>query len=269
MLESTPDISIDYDALITEDDTPVDNIPSEKQQRLLTESLYSSWQGPGDQRPFLAAANVGVFSQTRLPAIVPDVFLSLDVEVAEDWWRKEHRSYFIWDVGKPPDLVIEIVSNTEGGEDTEKRKKYAWMRVLFYVIYDPQLQVMPEPLTVLELRGFQYERQEHGQFPSLKLGLTLWQGEFEGKVDTWLRWTDEQGKIIPTGKERAEQERQRAEQEQQRAEQERQRAEQADQRAELANQRATQAEQRAAQADLRAERLAALLRQAGIVPDEQ
>lgn len=241
MLESTPDISLDLNALITEDDTPVDNIPSEKQQRLLTEPLYSSWQGPGDQRRFLAAANVGVFSQTRIPAIVPDVFLSLDVTVAQDWWRKEHRSYFIWEVGKPPDLVIEIVSNTVGNEDTEKRRKYAWMRVPFYVIYDPQLQVMTEALTVYELRELQYERQERRQFSSLKLGLTLWEGEFEGKVDTWLRWTDEQGEIVPTGKERAEQAEQRAEQERHRAE----------------------------QAEQRAERLAALLRQAGIVSDQK
>ena len=37
-----PDIS----GIITEDDEPVDNIFSEKQQRLLTESLNSSWR-PG------------------------------------------------------------------------------------------------------------------------------------------------------------------------------------------------------------------------------
>ena len=46
------------DHIVTEDDTPVDNIFSEKQQRLLTEPLYSSWT-PG--RLFLAAANVGLF----------------------------------------------------------------------------------------------------------------------------------------------------------------------------------------------------------------
>ena len=109
--------------------------------------------------------------------------------------------------------------------DAEKRRKYAWMRVPFYVIYDPQRQVMAEVLTVYRLQGVQYERQHLAQFPELKLSLTLWQGEFEGKVDTWLRWTDEQGVLIPTGKERAEQEHQRAEQEHQRAEQERQRAE--------------------------------------------
>ena len=241
MLEPLPDVTPDIDALVTEDDTPVDNLPSEKQQRLLTEPLYSSWTGPGENRPFLAAANVGVFSQTRTPAIVPDMFLSLDVTVAEDWWRKEHRSYFIWEFGKPPELVLEIVSNSEGGEDTEKRRKYAWMRVPFYVIYDPQRQIMTEVLTVYRLRELQYERQDTAWFASLKLGLTLWEGEFERKVDTWLRWTDEHGVLIPTGKERAEQEHQRAEQEHQRAEQERQRA----------------------------DHLAALLRRAGIDPEKR
>ncbi len=240
--------------LITEDDTPVDNIPSEKQQRLLTEPLYSSWAGPGEHRPFLAAANVGVFSQTRTPAIVPDMFLSLDVTVAQDWWDKKHRSYFIWEFGKPPELVLEIVSNTVGNENTEKRRKYAWLRVPFYVIYDPQRRIMDEVLTVYRLAEMQYERRDNARFACLKLGLTLWEGEFEGRTDTWLRWTDEHGVLIPTGKERAEQAERQAEQEQQRAVQ--------------ADQRAVQADQRAVQADQRAARLAALLRQAGIDPEE-
>jgi hypothetical protein len=34
------------DDVVTDDDTPVDNMFSEKQQRLLTEPLYSSWQLP-------------------------------------------------------------------------------------------------------------------------------------------------------------------------------------------------------------------------------
>ncbi|MEJ7617809.1 MAG: Uma2 family endonuclease [Pyrinomonadaceae bacterium] len=213
----------------------MDNLPSEKQQRLLTEPL-SSWTGPGENRSFLAAANVGVFYMVRNPAIVPDVFLSLDVEVAEDWWQKEHRSYFLWEFGKPPEIAIEIVSNTVGGEDGEKKKKYARMRVTYYVIYDPQQQVMAEPVTVYHLQGFDYEQQASAQFPALKLGLMLWDGVFEGKETTWLRWTDEHGEIILTGRERAEQERQRAEKEHHRAEQaergeaaQRQRAEQAEQ----------------------------------------
>ena len=167
----------------------MDNLPSEKQQRLLTEPLYSAWSGPGEGRTFLAAANVGIFAQVRNPAIVPDMFLSLDVEVAEDWWRKEHRSYFVWEFGKPPDLVLEIVSNTEGNEDGEKKLKYARMCVDYYVIYDPLRQVMSDVLTVYRRRDGVYERQETAQFPTLKLGLTLWEGTFEGKHDTWLRWT--------------------------------------------------------------------------------
>ena len=43
-------LDIDIESLVTEDDTPVDNMPSEKQQRLLTEPLYSSWAGPGAGR---------------------------------------------------------------------------------------------------------------------------------------------------------------------------------------------------------------------------
>jgi len=226
--------------LITEDETPVDNLPSEKQQRLLTEPLYSAWAGPGEGRAFLAAANVGIFAQVRNPAIVPDMFLSLDVEVAEDWWRKEHRSYFLWEFGKPPELVLEIVSNTEGNEDGEKKHKYARMCVDHYVIYDPLRQVMTDILTIYRRRDGVYERQETAQFPTLKLGLTLWGGTFEGRHDTWLRWTDEHGGLIPTGKEFAEQERLRAE----------------------------HAEELLVQERQRVERLSALLRQAGIDPDQ-
>ncbi|WP_236738837.1 hypothetical protein [Chroogloeocystis siderophila] len=67
--------------LVTEDDTPI-NLLAEKQQRLLTSCLYSSWK-PSD--PFLATANVGLFHTVNKPAIVPDVLLSLDVEVPQDW----------------------------------------------------------------------------------------------------------------------------------------------------------------------------------------
>lgn len=81
--------------MITEDDAPLDNFPSEKQQRLLTESLYSSWSPSNEPQTFLVAANVGLFYAIRQPPLVPDVFLSLDVQIAEDWWEKRNRSYLI------------------------------------------------------------------------------------------------------------------------------------------------------------------------------
>ncbi len=53
--------------------------------------------------------------------------------------------------------------------------------------------------------------------PQVGLGLTIWYGVFEGKKYDWLRWYDELGNILLTGDERAENERIRAEQEKQRA----------------------------------------------------
>jgi len=254
MADTAIDLAPEIQNLVTEDETPVDHMPSEKHQRLLTEALYSSWDGPGAGRPFLAAANVGVFPLARNPAMVPDVFLSLDVEVAHDWWQKEHRSYLLWEFGKPPDVVIEIVSNTEGGEADEKRQKYARMRVVYSVIYDPLQQVMPDVLTIYRLSGTDYERQSSPRFPDIGLGVTLWEGTYEGKTDTWLRWTDADGNLILTGKERAEQEYQRAEQERLDKEQLLQQLEQERQRAEQERQRA--------------DRLAALLRQLGHDPGQ-
>jgi Uma2 family endonuclease len=247
MADTAIDLVPDIQGLVTEDDTPVDNLASERHQRLLTEALYSSWDGPGAGRPFLAAANVGVFPLARNPAIVPDVFLSLDVEVAQDWWQKEHRSYLLWEFGKPPDVVIEIVSNTVGGEADEKYQKYARMRVIYYVIYDPLRQVMPDVLTIYRLSGTDYERHNSLRFPDIGLGVMLWDGTYEGKADTWLRWTDADGNLILTGKERAEQERQRAEQE--RLDKE-------------------QTLQQLAQERQRADRLEALLRQMGHEPGQ-
>ena len=228
-----PDVS----HIITEDDEPVDNLPSEKQQRLLVEPLYVSKAVP---RPFLAAANVGIFYALTQPPIVPDMFLSLGVEVADDWWAQEHRSYFLWEFGKPPDVVVEIVSNRRGGETGRKVERYAQLGVLYYVIFDPQQLLQSEPLRVYELHVGEYQLRPDDALPRVELALTLWEGAYEDKRDRWLRWCDVSGNILPTGVELAEQQRQRAEQERQRAEQERQRA----------------------------ERLALRLRELGIDPDE-
>jgi hypothetical protein len=251
--------------IITEDDIPVDNLPSAKQQRFLVESLYSSQALLTELPPFLADANVGIFIATRQPPVVPDVFLSFYVQTAEDWWEKRHRSYFVWEMGKVPELVIEIVSNTVGGEDSVKVKQYALMRIPCYVIYDPQRQLGEEPLRFYELTGANYTRSSSCScLAAFGLGLTLWHGQYEGKVDTWLRWCRINGEIIPTGAERANQEYQRAEQELERAEQERERAKQERERAERERERAERERERAEREHERAERLAAKLRSLGI-----
>jgi Uma2 family endonuclease len=203
--------------LVTGDDRPLD-ILSEKQQRLLTQTLYSSWSGISNTRGFLVAANVGIFTTAREPPIVPDVFLSVDVELAENLQKKCDLYYLLWEFGKPPEVVIEIVSNQKGNEKGRKIQTYARMRVIYYVIFDPTQQLGGEVLEILELRGREYVPVTDNWLAGVELGLCLWEGVFEGVNDTWLRWCDAQGNIIPTGAERAEQEKQAKEAALQRAE---------------------------------------------------
>src|SRR5687768_16485211 len=79
-----PECLPNVDHLVTEDDTPVDSILSEKAMRLLTEPLYNNWPRFGGTEPFLVAANVGMFYSDEAPPLVPDVLLSLDVKVPAD-----------------------------------------------------------------------------------------------------------------------------------------------------------------------------------------
>jgi Uma2 family endonuclease len=194
-----PDIS----RLVTEHE-----ILAEKQGRLLTESLYSSWSGPppgedGALRRFAALANVGLFSSLHEPPLKPDMMLSVDVEIARDLSEKKNRSYFVWQFGKPPEVVVEIVSDKESGELNERLRRYQRMRVSYYVVYDP-LRALGEPrVRSFEMRGDIYVPVERPWFASIGLGLVEREGIFEGLSRRWLRWCTLDGRVVPTGAERA------------------------------------------------------------------
>jgi Uma2 family endonuclease len=230
--------------LITEDDTPVNNPFSEKQQRLLAETLYTGWAPPPNEehprggRTFWGAANVGLFPVVKNPAIVPDVFLSLDVSAPANWHQT--KSYFFWEFGKAPDVVVEIVSNTKGGELGRKKSDYARLRVPYYIVFDPQDCLKEGLLQVFALRGGRYELWEDRFLPEIGIGITLWHGVYERKEDTYLRWCDRQGDLLPTGAELAARE----------------------------SERATRESERATRESERAEKLAARLREMGLNPDQ-
>lgn len=236
-----PELAPTVEHLVTEDDTPVDNIFSEKQQRLLTEPLYSSW----NRSPFVAMANVGLFYSVHRPRYVPDVLLSLDVSAPADPFPKKNRSYFVWEYGKPPEVVIEIVSNRIGGEDTEKLQGYARIGIPYYAIFDPDCELSHEVLRVYRSNGRYVPMPAPIWFAAVELGLQLWRGTFEGVDAEWLRWVDREGQPLMTGFERAELERRRANEE--------------CQRADAAHQRANEERQRT-------ERLAEQLRELGVDP---
>lgn len=248
--EEFPDLAALVDNLVTEDDEPVDNILSAKQQRLLTEPLYSSWTPPADEdepdkpRAFWADANVGIFQSVYQPPIVPDVFVSLDIEAPADPRDKDQRSYFVWEFGKLPEVVLEIVSNRKGGELQKKLKDYARLGINYYVVYDPfgalRKELGDDQLVVYEIGfGKRYRRRQDHKLPDVGLSLTLWEGSYEGCKTTWLRWCDVAGNLILTGKEARDLEAARAAQEAERATREAERANRAE--AELARLRAERA----------------------------
>ncbi|MFA7481705.1 MAG: Uma2 family endonuclease [Vulcanimicrobiota bacterium] len=240
-----PDIS----HLVTEDDEPVDNLYSERQQALLADALNVSWN---PDREFLTMVNVGLFYSLQSPPYVPDFLLSMDVKAPPDVWEKKHRSYFIWQYGKRPDLVVEVVSNIDRHEE-RKIEGYAQIGIPYYVIHDPEHRLSERTLRAFELHGSRYVELVKPWFVDLEIGLALWKGEYRGIEESWLRWCDRQGTPLLTGAERADQESERADQERERADQERERAD--------------QERERAYQERERAALLEAKLRELGIDPE--
>jgi Uma2 family endonuclease len=200
-----PEAEPSYDDLVTEDHKPVERILVEKLYRLLTHALYASWAGPGPGREFLVLANVGWFYQEKTPAVVPDVLLSLDVTCPANLHVKQGHSYYQWQMGKPPDVVIEAVSDKVGGEETHQKSLYARPGLPYYAVFDPNHFLSQDTLRTYELSGGVYQLVDPGPWPTIGLGLRLWKGTFEGHEDIWLRWCDINGQIIPTGEERASQ----------------------------------------------------------------
>ena len=205
----------------------MDNVFSAHQQRLLVEPLYVSvaaWNPKS--RPFVANANVGIFLAARNPAIVPDAFLSLDIDmpltdadenpVKPDFDKL--RSYFVWEFGKVPDVVVEIVSNRKGGEMRHKMQEYTKMHIPYHAVFDPFLELKGEVFQIYHLDRFAYV--PHGDFwmDEIGVGLRLWEGVYETYTGTWLRWCDECGNVLPTGKEAFTQEKKYSEQQHTRAE---------------------------------------------------
>jgi hypothetical protein len=182
-----------------------DNIFGERQRSLLVSTLYTSWtpMRDGTARPYLALSKVGIFASPSRPPVVPDVLLSMDVDPPTDPMSREAVAYVVWEFGKFPDVVIEVVANRRGLELSDKRKRYDFHRIPNYVVFDPFHAVSATTLQV-------FQRGRDSVIPDgilyiegVGLGLTLWQGEYLGMTATWLRWVDPHGRILPTSAERA------------------------------------------------------------------
>jgi Uma2 family endonuclease len=279
-LEDIPEAEWMIDAP-TQDDLPCDDgIPMEtyrhKLQMDILVDAYSNWLIMNQLDGFVGGNMFVYFSPSQVrnqDYRGPDVFVAMDVPPGE------RKSWVVWQEGKAPDVVIELLSDSTARRDkTEKKQIYQdRLRVPEYFWYDP--------FDPTDLAGFSLERGVYtplsvdGQqrLISDRLGLALvrWQGMFKHVEAVWLRWATLEGELLPTDGElaaaasqRAEAEYQRAEEEYQRAEEEHQRAEEERQRAEEERQRAEEEYQRAEEERQRADRLAERLRQMGIDPNQ-
>ena len=133
--------------------------------------------------------------------MAPDVYVAFDVA------NRHHSSYVVWEEGKPPDFVLEVVSPSSRRRDKEeKRDAYARMGVPEFFIYDPEDKSGPT-LTGLELRNGRYEPLPEETFAdgvvgvrSNALGLCLCvKPTGTEPLDGSLRWYDPaRGEFLPT-----------------------------------------------------------------------
>ncbi len=237
-------------------DDPVDNITQPLLAMALTEALSTAGKLPENS---LTPTNYGICATVNDKMVVkaPDWAFIREIRVERS---EVERSYTPRLEGDIPVIVMEFISETEGGEYSIKPtyppgKWFFYEQVLQvpnYAIFEPQNAVLE--LYQLDDSG-RYKVQkpdENGRYwiAEMELFLGIWQGTRENRTGYWLRWWDEAGTLLLWGSELAQQERLRADQERLRAEQ-----------AELL---AQQERLRAEQAELRAQRLLERLRAEGI-----
>ncbi|MFO0096990.1 MAG: Uma2 family endonuclease [Aphanizomenon sp.] len=156
----------------------------------------------------------------------PDFFAVLGVP------KTERLSWVVWEEGKPPDVVIELLSETTASNDKNAKKLIYQnqMRVSEYFWYDP---FNPDDFAGFDLNSGTYQQialNEKNQLISkvLNLSLVRWEGNYRGVDATWLRWATFDGELFPTSQEMVGIAQQKVAEVKQIAEQEKQRAEQAE-----------------------------------------
>jgi Uma2 family endonuclease len=261
--------SLDIPLLPTQDDLPCDDgVPMEterhkKQMDLLVYSL-EPWLG---ERGYVGGNMFVYFSLKQLKNQDfkgPDVFVTMGVS------NQERKSWVVWEEGKSPDVIIELLSESTAAEDKD-RKKHIYqnqLKVAEYFWFDP---FNPKDWKGFRLNGGVYEelslQNEHFMSQQLGLTLVLWRGVYKNIDTVWLRWATINGELLLLPDEA---EAQRAEAEAQRAETEAQRADAAEQRAITAFEDGKQKEQQETARKMLADGLdsAVIMKYTGLSPDD-
>ncbi|BAQ64927.1 Uma2 family endonuclease [Geminocystis sp. NIES-3709] len=197
------------DDLPSDDDDKMETSRHKYQMDLLLETIYPWLEKRQDG---YAGGNMFVYfsvNQVKNHDYKgPDFFCALDVP------QKERKSWVVWEEGKAPDVVIELLSESTANYDKNEKKLIYQnrLRVLEYFWYDP---FNPDDWAgfSLEKGGYQpLKLDDRNRYISeqLQLALVRWQGVYRGIDAVWLRWQTLDGKLLPTDKEVSELEKQRA-----------------------------------------------------------
>ncbi|HAN45864.1 MAG TPA: hypothetical protein DCQ32_04865 [Cyanobacteria bacterium UBA8156] len=182
------------------DETPVDNQLQDDLPQLLKEVLRRIWAERDD---WFFAVDMGLYYRPDQPAIVPDALLSLGVPHLKD--ENGRLSYVVWEEGKFPDLVLEVVSQNYNGEYEEKLQRYQELGILHYAVCNPLVGRGRRYrdrafLEVYDLVNGKYERRLGNPIwvPTLGLGLGYAERAVGQWQRRWLYWYNEQGERYPT-----------------------------------------------------------------------
>ncbi|MCC5639304.1 Uma2 family endonuclease [Nostoc sp. CHAB 5844] len=181
------------------DDEPVDNQLQHLIPGLLEAILAWIW---ASQMNWFFGVDMGIYYDPEQPPIVPNGFLSLGVERVLD--ENLRLSYVLWEEKVMPIMALEVVSHRRRGEYTHKKKRYAQMEVLYYVVYNPQRRKKP-PLEVYRLINGEYVLQTGDRvwLPEIGLAIGYEPGTYQGITRDWLYWYNEQGIRFLSPEERA------------------------------------------------------------------
>jgi Uma2 family endonuclease len=198
------------DELPCDDGVPMETARHKYQMDLLIYSLRP-WLTRQVENSYVGGNMFVYFSLTqarRQDFRGPDVFVALDVPPGE------RKSWVVWEEGKSPDVVIELLSEqTASADKGEKKRIYQnQLKVDEYYWFDP---FHPDDWAGFELRHGLYapmRPNDRGWLISQRLGLALtrWRGVYEDTEATWLRWMTLEGEMLPTPQEALEIQRQRA-----------------------------------------------------------
>jgi Uma2 family endonuclease len=207
----------------TQDELPCDDgMPMETERHKLQMDLLIYPLKPWiNRQPEGGYVGGNMFVYFSLEQVRNQDFRGPDVLVALEVPRGERKSWVVWEEGKGPDVVIELLSEKTAQEDKGRKKRVYQnqLRVAEYFWFDP---FDPDDWAGFELQHGVYHAlspDAQGRLISRRLDLALirWQGVYADVEATWLRWATLEGDLLPTAQEVAEREQQRADAEARRA----------------------------------------------------